>query len=223
MKFMKKLITPVLLATGLLLLSNATHATVINFDNSTPSSTNWTSSGVGVVGNATAAFNGHYSESGFTLTATINTALFTFDAITNSTYAFNSTDFGYFESRVHGTGTRAITLSAASLFSLQSFNAANIFNYTGNSVTVTGHVNGGGTLSQVFTTQGGNRWSLFSLTGWNNLTSVDIAGANDAIALDNINVTTAIPEPSVLLLLSSVMASVFLFKRIPQRAAVLRA
>ncbi len=181
-----------LLAIGLLLASNAALATVINFDNTAPADS------ITPFGT-----NGSYAESGFTLTATGNTRLYTFDPVFNPSGApsQNGTDFGYFVG-----GTQSVSLTAASPFSLQSFNAANLNSRPAGNLTLTGHVSGGAILSAVLSTLGGDQWSLFSLTGWNNLTSVDIVAQSDEVGLDNITVNAPVPEPSVLWLFMSGLA-----------------
>lgn len=199
---MKKIITTGILATGLLLASNAVLATVINFDNTTSAITSFSGGG--------------YVESGFTLTRIGDTELATLDAaFSPSNYpSQNNTDFAQFE-RQHFL-LPALSLTAINPFSLQSFNAAHLGFRPADSLTLTGHVSGGGILSQIFTTQGNNQWSLFSLTGWNNLTSVDIVSQGAVASLDNITVNadaSTVSEPSVLWLCISGFAGLSLFKK----------
>ncbi len=189
---------------GLGAVSNV-NATIITFDN-TANAGQYT-----VLGS-----NGTYTESGLTIQATGNTILYNMDANFYN-YSNNGTDFGYFE-----RGTQSVTLSATNPFSLQSFNAANIFGSQAGDVTVKGF-QGGTTaaLTQVFRTLGSDQWSLFSLTGWNNLTSVTITAQKDFLAFDNvtINAPTATPVPAAVWLFGSGLAGLVATRRKNKLAA----
>lgn len=91
-------------------------------------------------------------------------------------------------------------------FSLQSFEATEIHAlWTGSqSITLTGNLAGGGTITQTFTTapdsddSAVNSFQLFSLSpSWTNLTSVMLI-STDLIAIDNVAVQSAAttPEPA---------------------------
>lgn len=214
---MKKYLKTSFLTACLVLASNVSQATVMTFDNTTSgvSSTGWNTSGVGV--NQTTYVGGHYTEASMTLTADPLTELYTVNPLYNNPVyiPYNSTDYGFFS---HGTNT--VTLSSTSVFSMQSFNAATIAIGSVATLILTGHVSGGGTLTQTFNTLSPNLWSLFSLTNFNNLTSVNITSTQPITGLDNISYTqsAAVPEPSVFLLLSLGLAGMCWGRRDKLRA-----
>lgn len=187
---MKKKLTNTLFC-GLLMASSASYATVITFDNTAPAN-DFQYYGI----------NGTYTESGYTITATSTTELFTFDPDYNHDYpAQNGTDFLYGE-KIFATN---LVLSATNPFSLQSFYGAALANQPGRTINLTGLVSGGGTKTTSFDTTGPDTWSFISLTGWDNLTQVTFSASNAInINLDSITVNQAVatapstaPEPSV--------------------------
>lgn len=133
--------------------------------------------------------NGAFSNSGFTFTATGDTYQYTLDPAYDSSNAPpDNSDFETFEG-----GSATWTLSAGAPFSLARFDAAAIYDNGANTLTLTGHLSGGGTVVQVFNLPSGNpsaQWATYTLpAGWTNLTSVDFDWAGNNVGLDNVNVT----------------------------------
>ena len=217
---MKKYLKTSFMTACLVLASNASQATVMTFNNTAPANSfnGWNTSGVGVTGSY--LFGGHYTEGGMTLTASPTSRLATYSPTVSPLQypSNNGTDFAGFDASSAST----VTLSSASVFSLLNFNASTLVNAGTTVLTLTGHVSGGGTLSQTFNTLGNFQWSLFSLTNWNNLTSVDIASSNltTGTGLDNItyNQSASVPEPSVFLLLGLGLAGMCWGRRDKLRA-----
>lgn len=205
---MKNLLIKVLLTSCISLNAASAFAGVISFDGTAPPG-----------GNHNYDYAGTYSDvSGFTLTGRFgddanptdfysSTAVYTISPSFNASYpSANGTDFAFLAQG----GAVAIPAPTATLsnggtpFSLQSFLGSNIADYPAGTLTLTGHLNGGGTLTEVFNTLGGNQWSSFNLIGWTNLTSVDFIGSQNAVGLDNIVVNEAsVPESNIALLMLS--------------------
>lgn len=168
---------PVLAALALLGSTSAS-AIVIDFNNLAP------------VGDfADRGVDGAFNTSGFTFTATGGTHQYTLDpAYDPSNAPPDNSDFETFED-----GSASWTLSAAAPFSLASFDAAAIYDDGANTLTVTGHLSGGGTVVQVFNLPTGSptaQWATYTLpAGWTGLTSVDFDWGGGYIGLDNVNVT----------------------------------
>ena len=196
---MNKTLATILLAGGLVLVNYPAQAiTVINFNNTAPADY-ITSYGQ----------NGSYTESGFTISAGTDSILYANDP---NWYigdpSVNGTDYIYIQAPGWVSNASG-TLRSTSPFSIQGFDAANLFFGTGADLTLTGHKTGGGTLTQTFKTLNGNQWSAFYLTGWSDLTSIDIYSTGGALSFDNIVVNASdaggapVSEPSTLLALCS--------------------
>lgn len=146
--------------------------------------------------------DGVYSVSAFTFRATGGTEQFSLDPgydVTN--VPPDNTDFETFEA-----GAASWTLSSGAPFALVSFQSAAIYRDPANTLTVTGHVSGGGTVVQVYNLPAWNttaQWNTYTLPGgWTNLTSADFVYSGEFVGLDNVVVTgggtaSATPVPSV--------------------------
>ncbi len=186
---MKRLLST--LAALALLGPTAASALVIDFNNLAPAG-NFVDRGV----------NGAFSTSGFTFTATGGTNQYTLDPAYDSSNAPpDSSDVETFEG-----GSASWTLSAAAPFSLASFDAAAIYDDGANTLTVTGHLSGGGAVVQAFNLPTGSpnaQSATYTLpAGWTGLTSVDFDWGGGFIGLDNVNVTAgaapaAAPVPTL--------------------------
>ncbi len=90
-------------------------------------------------------------------------------------------------------------------FSLKALDAANLLTEADNGfVTLTGHLQGGGTIIDTVST--GNTWNTFSLAGLTNVTSIDlsVSGSIYGAVLDNVRVDTApVPIPPVIYMFAS--------------------
>jgi hypothetical protein len=148
-------------------------------------------------GNATQQ-NPSYATSGFTFTALSNTRIYLLDpGYDTSNAPPDNNDFFTIE----GGSPSAVDLTSDNpTFSLQSFDAAAIYDDPAGNLTVTGQVSGGGTLTQVFALPSGNptaSWNTYTLpANWNDLTSVTFAWSDAFAGLDNIVVDGSTAAPS---------------------------
>lgn len=129
-----------------------------------------------------------YFESGFKI-ATTRIYSGVFDSGNIGKMPGNNTDFFGFESSNTPTLT---TTTAGGRFDLQSVLIGPL-TYSSNLIvdmTITGHIFGGGTVSQSFT---GITTATTASLSWTNLASVDFTTTDDA-GLDEINVSV-VPEP----------------------------
>jgi hypothetical protein len=149
----------------------------------------------------------------------------TFQGFTFSTPgSFNHVASGHFSSAVaHNNSSyvvvapsagSAVAMSNGQAFSVQFFDADTFVHIQGaSSITVTGFLSNGGTISQTFITDaigdgpGPNAdFQTFALSGFTDLTSIQFLSNNNAFALDNICVTTTtapVPEPGTMFLFGS--------------------
>jgi len=165
------------LAALALLGSTSASALVIDFNNLAPTG-DYVSYGS----------NGVFKASGFTFTATGGTYQYTLDPAYDSSNAPpDNSDVETFES-----GSASWTLGSGGPFSLVRFDAAAIYNNGANTLTLTDHLSGGGTVVQVFNLPSGNpsaQWATYTLpAGWTNLTSVDFDWGDNNVGLDNVDV-----------------------------------
>ncbi len=196
-----------LLATGLLFSVGVTHAITINFNDTapTPNRPGFRITDFGP--------NGSYTEQGFTFQATNGARLATWDK--DDTVSLreqiappvDGTDFAAITaSQTIEDIPPSATLSGSSPFSLHSFNAASLTRFgtvEGEPFTLTGNLNGGGTVTETFTTLGNYQWDLFTLPSeWQNLDSVDFLATNFFLNLDNISVSQ-VPVPAAVWLFGS--------------------
>ena len=150
---------------------------------------------------------------------------FTFSSVDS----FNHVASGHFSSAVSHNGTSFLVVSpnetgalvmsnGGANFSISSFDADTFVHLQGaTTITVTGTLSGGGTISQTFVTDtigdgpGPNTdFQTFSLVGFNDVTAVQFSSAGEAFTIDNLNVATAgapVPEPATILLMGSGLAT----------------
>jgi PEP-CTERM motif len=143
----------------------------------------------------------------------------------SSVDSFNHVLSGHFSNAVSHNATSFLVVSpnatgalvmtnAGAGFSISSFDADTFTHILGaTAITVTGTFVGGGTITQVITTDaigdgpgGAADFQTFSLSGFNNLSAIQFSSITPrAFAIDNINVTSSapVPEPATLLLLGS--------------------
>ncbi len=98
-----------------------------------------------------------------------------------------------------------MTFSESSPFSLHRFNAATnkLFNFSGGTFTLTGNINGGGTITETFTFLDRGQWDLYTLSSeWQNLDSVDFLATTTHLHFDNISVSQ-VPVPAAVWLFGS--------------------
>ncbi|HEX2267982.1 MAG TPA: PEP-CTERM sorting domain-containing protein [Pyrinomonadaceae bacterium] len=160
----------------------------------------------------------------------------TFQGFTFASAAgFNHVASGHFSSAVshnatsflvvspNATGTLIITNGGAA-FSASSFDADTFTHILGaTTITVTGTLVGGGTISQTFVTDavgdgpGPNvDFQTFSLVGFNDLISLQFTSVAKPFALDNLNLSggaAPVPEPATMLLLGSGLSALAAFAR----------
>ena len=140
--------------------------------------------------------------------------------------SFNHVLSGHFSNAVSHNGTSFLVVSPNATgalvmtnvgagFSISSFDADTFTHILGaTAITVTGTFVGGGTITQVVTTDaigdgpgGAADFQTFSLAGFSNLSAIQFSSVTPrAVAIDNINVTASsapVPEPTTLLLLGS--------------------
>lgn len=144
----------------------------------------------------------------------------------SSVDSFNHVLSGHFSNAVSHNGTSFLVVSPNATgalvmtnggagFSISSFDADTFTHILGvTAITVTGTFVGGGTITQVVTTDaigdgpgGAADFQTFSLVGFNNLSAIQFSSVTPrAFAIDNINVTASsapVPEPATLLLFGS--------------------
>lgn len=176
---MKNLIVSLLLFFSL--QSVSAFALTITFNNTAPpgGSTSYGNQGV-------------YTESGYTITGRSQTFVFAadpgFDVSENPP---GGTDWLAFQ----GPGT-GFTLTTASPFSLDSFQAAVIFGFPAATLTLVGQLDGGGTIIEMFDLPASvttATWNTFNLPGgWSNVTSVSFTSSGDRLGLENVVVGAAV-------------------------------
>lgn len=138
-----------------------------------------------------------YSEAGYLVTP-VNTQSAVFDSGHTTKMAGITTDFlGFGE-----TNTLTLTRSDLLVFELISLDVGRSSIATASSVTITltGTVNGGGSLNATFSNL---TTATNAVLNWSNLNSVVISTTDDG-AIDN--VVAAVPEPSSLVLLCGGLA-----------------
>lgn len=185
-------------------------ALTIGFNTSQPGETTFHGSG------------GSYTESAFTFTAEAGTGTAQFTiASTNALTNAPPDGSGFNSFEAHATATFSLT-SPYESFTLEGFQAASIFNTpTAETLTLTGHIRGGGTLVEVFNLpafSGTAVWTTFTLPAtWVNLTSVDFASTHFNLGVDNVIVSGyPVPAPTLSIWLLSLLTGVLLlvgFKR----------
>ena len=163
-----------------------------------------------------------YTESGFQFEGIGDTRHFVIsDSQTRTPIADGSgSDFGFWQS---GSQTLEITSLTNDPFSLQSFDAGNTYGQPGGLLTVTGNLNGGGTVVDTFTTAQ-DVFNTFNLpTTFTNLDSVRIQAQNNYVAYDNVALNEAsasVPfefSPTLGIL---AVGSIFGVSRLRKKAAV---
>jgi hypothetical protein len=157
----------------------------------------------------------------------------------SSVDSFNHVLSGHFSNAVSHNGTSFLVVSpnatgalimsrGGAAFSISSFDADTFVHIQGaTTITVTGTLSGGGTVSQTFVTDtvGDGPGPLadfqtFSLVGFNDLVSVQFSSVSKAFTIDNLNVTASsapVPEPASVLLLGSGLAGFAGFVRRQRR------
>jgi hypothetical protein len=117
----------------------------------------------------------------------------------------NCSSDGHYAFYSFNTGSLGFGEANGAAFSLYSLDAAQTFTTLNRAldITITGTLQGGGTVSQAFTEPNGSADSFNTFTlpsSFRNLVSVSISGAGSAplneFAVNNIVVTAAVPEPS---------------------------
>jgi hypothetical protein len=143
--------------------------------------------------------NGSYTESGFILNVYDGTNLYTIDpTLDPGLPSSDSTDYMYIE---YGS-PNSIRLSNSEVFTLNSFDAANLYANVG-TLVVTGFVNNVEAYSVVLNTLGSNAWDTYTFSEWHNLNKVEIVASNNFVGFDNFNVTVE----SVFILVNSLKKS----------------
>lgn len=148
-------------------------------------------------------------EQGFTLNTNASGWAIADNAFGGGTFAGNGTWrfmlSGNGNGGVNG-GQMRLTDTTNAPFSLQSFDAAVMFQGGVNTLIVIGNVNGGGTLNATFNVN--STYTNFTLSNWNNLDSVIFrSGTNlgyqtdPGIGLDNLTVNQPVPEPTTMAVL----------------------
>ena len=145
---------------------------------------------------------------GYTFVATVGTQFSLDPAYDSSNAPPNNTDFQTFE------GGPSWTMSAAAPFAFVSLRAAPIYDDPAGTVTVTGHLSGGGTVVQVFNLPSGNpnaQWATYVLPGgFTNLTSVDFVYSGQYIGIDDVVVSDQGPAKPIPALAPSWLAALSL-------------
>ena len=162
-----------------LLLPGVVFAQVITFDNTASP------------GDATGYGGDPVVFGAFTFTATGGTSQYSLDPAYDASNAPpNNTDFETFEN-----GPVTWTMSSPAPFQLSSFRGAAIYDNGAGTLTVTGNLNGGGTVVQVFNIPSGNpnaQWATYVLNaGFTNLTSVDFDWSDQYFGLDDVVINGA--------------------------------
>jgi hypothetical protein len=162
-----------------------------------------------------------YSSQGFTLTST------------SGGFVFNSPDTGNGSPQPPGTNpfyaganglaafapsTITLTQTGGGPFSLLSIDLARNFAFDpAPTVTFTGTLAGGGTVSDTFTVTNPSTFQTFNFTGFSGLASVswDQPVFTDGLhQFSNIHLSTPVPEPSSLVLLASGGIGLFGYARL---------
>jgi hypothetical protein len=177
---MKRLVVGII--TAWLLAPAAAWGLVITFDGTAPTDPGYVPHGV----------DSAYVTGGYTFTSTGATSQFSLDPDYDASNAPpNGTDFQTYEN-----GASSFTLSGPATFALTSFRAAAIYDDPLGTLTVTGHVNGGGTVVQVFNIPSGNpnaQWATYALpAGFVNLTSVDFDWSGSFLGIDDVVIEGAV-------------------------------
>lgn len=138
--------------------------------------------------------------------------------LVGSFYADNGSDWLLYNSASPLTLSR----TGGTPFSIQSFDATfwgipNNFDGSNGNIAVTGHLDGGGTLSQTFTVDTNPAFETFLFgPAWANLASVEFQNVQGRIAFDNFVVdeaVAAVPEPAALAVLGLGLAGLARFGR----------
>lgn len=194
---MKMKTTLAAFASLLALLSFTAQASVISFDSLEQSGTTY-------------QFVTSYTEAGFSFTSTSN--------------SFGSAQQGnvgwYFGSASLFNNTSGATTTLARVgggaFSLNSIDLAPVSTGWGLGATISlvGHLNGGGTVNQSFLVDDGYFFQTFALTGFTNLDSVTWVQASPYHQFDNLVIDGAtVPEPSAALLVGLALTGLGLVRR----------
>lgn len=114
-----------------------------------------------------------------------------------------------------GGGMTVLSKIDGSAFSMRAIDLARVStSYAGGAqVNFTGHVHGGGTVSQSFTVGEALAFQHFLLSGFNNLDSVTWLQSAPYHQFDNIDLRNQVPEPAPLALMALAMAALVARRR----------
>ena len=200
-----KNVSTTIAAVLLLATSNQVLAIVIDFENVAPT-------GGSIIPSTP------YLEDNFLITSTpTGTIEGIFDSAASNVNTNGTDIFGWCGSCSGSALIITLAHSGGDLFDLLSFDFANLnlLGGAGATLQVTGNVNGGGSVTTSVTLQDG--WMTANTAGFLNLTSVDFMATTNPtshLAFDNLTVaTSAVPEPSILALMSAGLFGLIRFGR----------
>ncbi len=157
------------------------------------------------------AVGSSYSEAGFTVTSASANGMYSAQTGNVGGY-FGSTSL--FENSFSGAVT--LTESGGSAFALNSIDLAPVATFwpAGATVTFSGALNGGGTVSQSFTLDNTYIFQTFFFTGFSNLLSVSWTQDFPYHQFDNIVLNSAaVPEPGALALVALALVGMAALRR----------